>query len=619
VEPSTDDDLKLRIPRDVWDAASKRTELDLMLDDGIVRDADGDVVMDTAGSIDYSTNGMPTAQYIQMCGALYTRLVCQSTRLKHTYRLTIKQCIQRNGEDQTLAELRREVQQMLTKRVWRPVLWDYLTDEERRSTISSSMFLKEKFAADGNFDKLKARLVAGGHQQDRSVYSDSETSSPTVSTTSLFLIAAIAAKENRRVVTIDFSGAYLNAHIKKKVLMKIDKILSSVVIDLDPSYSEYVRKDGTLVLQLKKALYGCVESGKLWYDLLSSKLGQLGFTANDYECCVFNKDVDGHQVTICVYVDDLFVACSDANILDATILEIDAMFKGCTLHRGSVHSYLGMIFDFNTEGEVHISMDGYVEDFLVEYAVSGAAPTPAKTDLFEIDPQAEILDDAGRDDFHSRVAKILFVAKRTRPDLLTAVSFLSTRVQSPTTQDLDKLHRLLKYINGTRDLWLTLRPDHLWEVLAFIDASYGVHVDGKGHTGVTMLLGQGAFYVASTKQKLVAKSSCEAEIIGVSDGLSEVIWVRNFLLGQGLDIGPAIVFQDNQSTMKLFEKGRSTSSRTRHIHIRYFFIKDRVESGEVCLRYMPTEDMIADILTKPLQGELFRRLRAKLLNLSPSA
>jgi len=98
----------------------------------------------------------------------------------------------------------------------------------------------------------------------------------------------------------------------------------------------------------------------------------------------------------------------------------------------------------------------------VEYAVSGAASTPAKTDLFEIDPEAQILDDAGRDDFHSRVANILFVPKRTRPDLLTAVSFLSTRIQSPTTQDLDKLQRLLKYINGSRDLWLTLRPDHPW-------------------------------------------------------------------------------------------------------------------------------------------------------------
>ena len=103
-------------------------------------------------------------------------------------------------------------------------------------------------------------------------------------------------------------------------------------------------------------------------------------------------------------------------------------------------------------------------------------------------------------------------------------------------------------------------------MLAFIDASFGVLVDSKGHTGITMLLGQGAFCVASSKQRLVAKSSRDAEITGVSDGLSEVIWARNFLMGQGLEIGPAIVFQDNQLTMKLLEKGLSASSRTRHIH-----------------------------------------------------
>ena len=112
------------------------------------------------------------------------------------------------------------------------------------------------------------------------------------------------------------------------------------------------------MLQLKKALYGCVKSGKLWYDLLSSKPCELGFTASDYECCVFNKYGNGRQVFILIYVDNLFVTCPDTDILDGTVLQIDTMFKGFTLH-----SYLGMIFDFSTQGEAHIAMDGYDEDF----------------------------------------------------------------------------------------------------------------------------------------------------------------------------------------------------------------------------------------------------------------
>jgi hypothetical protein len=274
-----------------------------------------------------------------------------------------------------------------------------------------------------------------------------------------------------------------------------------------------------------------------------------------------------------------------------------------------------MLFDFSDLGKVHVTMDGYIDDFLSEFGVTGSAPTPSSNDLFVVDQNAEPLDQPTKDLFHSRVAKVLYCAKRSRPDLLTTTSFLATRVQEPTVQDLGKLQRLLRYVNGTRDLWLTLEAEEGWGLFAYIDASYGQHPDGKSHTGVCMLLGKGAFYVQSSKQKIVSKSSTEAEIIAVSDGLGEVIWARNFLLGQGVPLGPAVIYQDNKSTMALIAKGRSTSARTKHINIRYFFVKDRVEAGELVIKYAPTEEMLADLLTKPLQGELFRKLRHSILNL----
>jgi hypothetical protein len=120
-------------------------------------------------------------------------------------------------------------------------------------------------------------------------------------------------------------------------------------------------------------------------------------------------------------------------------------------------------------------------------------------------------------------------------------------------------------------------------------------------------------YAQSSKQKLVTVSSTEAELVGVSDGLKQVLWTRNFLLEQGYDLGPAKLFQDNQSTIQLATTGKSKSSRTRHVAIRYFFVADRVKSKEVAIEYLPTEDMIADILTKPLQGEQFVKLRNQLL------
>jgi hypothetical protein len=122
--------------------------------------------------------------------------------------------------------------------------------------------------------------------------------------------------------------------------------------------------------------------------------------------------------------------------------------------------------------------------------------------------------------------------------------------------------------------------------------------------------------VKSTKQKIVTKSSAEAELVALSDESSQIIGCREFLLAQGYDLPPAIIYQDNKSTIAMAEKGMHSNSRTRHINIRYFFIKDRIDSGDIQLKYLETNNMLADILTKPLQGETFKRLRDLITNWS---
>ena len=117
----------------------------------------------------------------------------------------------------------------------------------------------------------------------------------------------------------------------------------------------------------------------------------------------------------------------------------------------------------------------------------------------------------------------------------------------------------------------------------------------------------------SRKQKLVSKSSM---LIGLSDSVSQVIWSRDFLTYQGYKLDAATVFQDNKRAIAMASKGMSTSDRTRHINIRYLFIKDPIDNKEIKINYLPTEEMTSDILTKPLQGEPFRKLRSNLLNWS---
>jgi hypothetical protein len=211
------------------------------------------------------------------------------------------------------------------------------------------------------------------------------------------------------------------------------------------------------------------------------------------------------------------------------------------------------------------------------------------------------------------VQRLLYISTRARPDILTAVSFLTTRVSSPTEEDNNKLIRVLSYLNGTKELALIISGSDGMVISAFIDSSFAVHPDGKGHSGSVITVGRGAVHCRSRKQKLVAKSSTEADLVGLAEELSQVLWTRNFLQAQGYKMGPAQVYQDNRSTIMLAEKGRSTSGRTRHVSIRYFFVKDRIVSEEVKLGYLNTESMVADFFTKPLQGSLFEKLRTAIL------
>jgi hypothetical protein len=132
----------------------------------------------------------------------------------------------------------------------------------------------------------------------------------------------------------------------------------------------------------------------------------------------------------------------------------------------------------------------------------------------------------------------------------------------------------------------------------------------RGHTGGGLTMGLGYPIVSSTKQKLNTRSSTESELVGVDDMMPSILWTRYFLKSQGYHVSDNIIFQDNKSTMLLERNGKASSSRrTKHINVRYFFITDRISKGEVRVEWCPTKEMVADFLTKPLQGSVFRNFR----------
>ncbi len=112
---------------------------------------------------------------------------------------------------------------------------------------------------------------------------------------------------------------------------------------------------------------------------------------------------------------------------------------------------------------------------------------------------------------------------------------------------------------------------------------------------------------------MVTKSSTEAEIVALSDGVSVVLWGREWILAQGYDLGPTVVYQDNKGVLNLMRNGRNNKERTKHLNIRYFFVQDRVKNGELVLEYINTKDMLADLMTKPVNGALLKHLRSKMM------
>ena len=511
----------------------------------------------------------------------------------------------------------KELRQFNTYNVFEPLEADSLSDEEKKSALSSLIFLKEK-----RNGTVKARSCANGSVQ-RSHVAKEEAASPTVALESVFVTAAIDARENRKVVTIDIPGAFLHATNDDYVVMRMNGTLAELMAKTDPKlYRKYLTDEKgkkVLYVRLQKALYGMMKSALLFYRKLISELKGMGFEVNPYDPCVVNKMVNGSQMTVRWHVDDLMISHTSSEAISQFLRALKDIYgNNLAETTGNVHDYLGMIFDFSEREKVKINMTQYLSKVIADFPeeIIGKAATPAGDHLFKVRDEGRKLNDEQADAFHHTVYQLLFAANRARRDIQTAVSFLATRVQAPDEDDWGKLKRVLKYLNGTRYLKLTLNADQLkFAVHWYVDGSHQIHEDCRGQTGSLVTFGQGAVASSSNKMKCNTKSSTETEIISFADKLADIVWMRYFLECQGYTIDEYIVFQDNMSAMSLEKNGRvSSSKRTKHIKAKYFLIKDYYDAEEIDIKFCPTDEMWADILTKPLQGQRFRDMRAFLQN-----
>lgn len=576
----------------------------------------------------------PRFDYRQLCAQVDERAIAPAFNVSHLARWNtsieplLATVLTQHGVNSGLklfgktgeSAVRKELQQLHDRGVISPRSGLSLTPSERYGALKYLMFLKEK--RDGT---IKGRGCADGRKQRKYVTKE-EASSPTICTEAVFIIIVIAAKEERDVASMDLPGAFMQTDLDgETVIVKFEGRMAEVLAMIDPSLyrQHFMVEKGKPVLyaELRKVLYGMLQAALKFWQQVTQDLVSLGYTINPYDWCVANKVVNGKQHTVGWHVDDFILTHEDPSVNDGLISWFQEKYgklSPVTVNRGKIHEYLGMKFNFEHPGEVAVTMFDYVGKIVYEAPEdwSGTAATPATGRLFDTDATKAKLEETRAALFHHIVAKLLFLCKRARPDIQLVVGFLCTRVKAPDEDDWKKLRRLVQYLRGSRLLPLTLRADDHRVVKWWVDAAFAVHADYKSQTGGAMSLGAGMIYSASTRQKINTKSSTEAELVAADDIMPQILWTRYFLEEQGYATKDNLLYQDNQSAILLEKNGKGSSSkRTRHINIRFFFISDRIQSGQITVRYCPTSQMVGDFHTKPLQGLKFRQFRALVLNL----
>ena len=493
-----------------------------------------------------------------------------------------------------------------------------LLPEERKLVLNNTKNYVEKYRADNTFEKSKVRILARGDKQTEVGI----TEGPVCRVESIFLIVNIALLRGLKVMKIDFVGAYLNTPMPKDVKQQwilLDKHVSTRLVERDGDlWKPFVRSDGRILVEMLKLLYGYKEAAHYWNKLLIEMFVSDGYIVHPNDPCVVFKREDEMECYIGITVDDCATAITRDSKWEKRLLDLcKKFFEEYTIEEGNSISIIGMLFEFNyDECSVKVSQRKFVEKLVKSRGVTGRSKYPCGVDLFESDTTSPLVHD--QTDYTSVVMSCMFGANRTYPETMPCVGHLASKNGKATEQDLGRATRVVEYFNYDPDHHLLFRP-RSFLIISSADASYAEHEDAMSHTGGCVGLegvNGGCFFIFnSSKQKIVSKSSAEAELIASSTTGEYMVWLHYMLesFGLGLGVPSMLLEQDNQAAIRFNTAGHGTFKRTKHINVRYFWLFYLVKEGKLTIKYVPTMDMVSDILSKPIVGSKFMYLRRKLL------
>ena len=470
--------------------------------------------------------------------------------------------------------------------------WETVLRPTGRNIVGSKWVFRIKRKSDGSIDKYKARLVAQGFTQIHGT-DYFETYSPVAKLTSFRAILALAAREDWDIDCFDFNGAYLNGELSKE---------EDIYMKNPPGYDE----DNDTVKHLKKSLYGLKQAGRKWYDTLKRTLADLGFSVSSADPGVFHAYVDNHRTIIAVHVDDCAITSSSGEQMQDFKKKINERHSITDL--GPIHWLLGIKVTRDRNARtISLSQESYINTIVKRFNLDNAKPIPSPIipgiSYSTNDGPADETEAArmAKTPYREAIGSLMYASVATRPDISFAVSTLSQFLENPGEMHWEAVKRVFRYLTGTKGHTLTYGGER-HELTGYTDADGSGQDHRRAISGFAYLIDGGAISWRSRKQELVALSTAEAEYVAATHAAKEGIWLRR-LIGELYDIViPATtLYCDNQAALTLATTD-NFHARTKHIDIRYHFIRYSVEIGAFKLIYCPTNDMVADILTKALPG-----------------
>lgn len=355
---------------------------------------------------------------------------------------------------------------------------------------------------------------------------------------------------------------------------------------------------------LNKALYGLKQAPRIWFFTLALFLKDLGFLPLSADLSVFCHK----NIYIAVYVDDML-------IVGPSLAEIQDI-KG-KLHRrfqmsdlGPCHYYLGMSVRRDRQQRIlSLSQHGYIEKVLRDFGMDNAKPavTPMETSKMEALPEGYECSLEDRNWYARILGSLMYAMLGTRVDIAYSVSFLNRFLRNPGPQHIRATKRIMRYLRGTRKLELTFRGD-LKPLVGYTDSDWAGDLETRRSTsGYLFNIGSGAISWSSKRQPTVSLSSCEAEYVAQTQATKEAIWLQSLLsqlVKDDEEPTATVIFGDNQGAIAL-AKNPQFHSRTKHIAIQHHFVREKQAEGKVDLQYIPTEQQVADGLTKALPKDRF--------------